>query len=154
MRVAFSLQHAFLRLFYKLFLTFWAGNRDLTLAPGNSDRLPTPGTIKVPMVFIFYSVQQPEIFSVFLVPLVGVSGKCPENCPTHAHVRKRHQNQLQKRAGKQHLQNAGNQTRKQNCRIQFIGAVAPLHKVPGGCRNFCAQRPQPIAKTVHKFLLT
>lgn len=144
---------AFLCFLDKLFFTFWAGDGDFSLPPGYTDGLTAAGAIKISVFPVLYFFQKPQIFSVFLIALIGIAGKCPEDRPPHTKIRKQHQRQLQKRAGKQDLQYAGNQTGKQNRCIQFICAVAPLHKLPDCGSYLKTKLAQPVSKPVHRIPL-
>ena len=72
---------------YKLFPALGAGDGDLTLATGDTHLLTAAGAVEVTMVFVFDFLQEHQVFPVFLIPLIGISGKGPKNSPAHQSVR-------------------------------------------------------------------
>ena len=72
---------------------FGAGDGDLALAPGDSDGLPAPRTVKIAVLTILESVYEHEKPTIFPITLVGVPGEGAEDGPDHAAVGQQDQNQ-------------------------------------------------------------
>lgn len=53
---------------------FWAGDGDLTLAPGDPDGLMAAGAAIIPMLPVLLLLQEHKIPAVFLITLIGVPG--------------------------------------------------------------------------------
>jgi len=137
----------------KFFFALGTGDGDFSFPSGDTNGLPAMGAVKMPVLPIFYSVQHPQIPAIFLIPAILIPGKRPENCPNHQHIRNHRQGKLYNCKGKQHSQNAANNTCPQDCHIQFIAAVATLHKVPHPCGQLFTKTAEPATDSVHNITL-
>ena len=117
-----------LSLFDELLPAFGAGDGDLALSPGNTDRLPASGTIKILMLPIPDPLYKTQVLAVFLIALVGIPGQGTANGPDHQSVRKGSQKQIDGSIVEERADQAGCQTDAQNCHIEPVCSVAPGHK--------------------------
>ena len=81
-------------LFNEFLFAFGAGDGDFSLSPGYSNRLAAPGTVKIPMLPVFDPLHKFQILPIFLIPLVGVPGKHPENRPNHQSIGQNRDNKI------------------------------------------------------------
>ena len=85
-RKSTSFEVPFLRLLHEFFPAAGAGDGDLALAPGDPDHLAAFGTVEIPVIPVLQPVKDLQKFPVFLVALVGVPGKDPENGQKHQYI--------------------------------------------------------------------
>lgn len=117
-------------LFNKFLTALGAFDRDFPLTSGYTHQLAALRAVILPVLAILNSLQKQQKLSVFLIPLIGISGKCSADCPNHQAVGESRQTQIQPPNRQNHGQQAGHDTCAQNKHIQFICAVATGHKMP------------------------
>lgn len=66
---------------YEFFSAFGAGDGDFAFSTGDTDLLAATGTIVVTVIPVLQPLEEHEKFFVFLVPLIGISGKTAEDHP-------------------------------------------------------------------------
>lgn len=95
---------------YEFFSALGAGNGDLSLSLGHTHALAALGAGKIPMLPILDLLHQKQKFPVFLIPLIGISGKAAEKGGEQADIRQHCHQQICPA-----LQEHGHQTENQPC---------------------------------------
>ena len=126
-----------------------AGDGNLALAPGDPHGLAALGAVEIPIVPVFKPVDQLQKFPVFLIALIGVSGKHPEHGPDHQRVAQQPEDQAYRLPPKQGGENAGHKARNQDCHIQTVGTVPAGHESAQGHSHSGPHPVQPAADSIH-----
>lgn len=134
---------------YKSLSTLWTGDGYFPLPSWDTDGLSAFGAVKVPVLPVFDTVNKHQIFAIFLIPLVGVSGQGAAYCPDHKSIGKGGQKHVDQRETNEHGNQTGDDTCSEDRHIQLVRAVAAHHKSASAGADSCAQAAQPISKTVH-----
>ena len=95
----------------EFFLALGAGDGDLSLSPGNTDGLPTLGTVKVAMLTVFQPLKELPKLPILLIAPVGIPGQAAKDGPKHQHIGQRPQNQLDHHTGDEGIHQHQHQTR-------------------------------------------
>ena len=127
---------------YELFLTFRAGNADLSFSSGDADLLMTSGAVKIAVFPVTDSLEKHQILPVFLIALVGVPGQATKDCPTHKRIGRKHQEKIHRGDADKHIDKANCKAYTQNDHVQFVSTVTPLHKMTNS-------RSHPAEKSSH-----
>lgn len=134
--------------FHEFFPAFGAGDCNLAFPPGNTDSLPTFGAVKITVVSVFDPVEGQKVSAVFLIALVMVSGKAPEQRPAQQSVgtqlKHQHQRRNKQRNQRQH------HTCGQNRTVEFIVTIPAAHKTPEPGGGAGARPPKPCGNVLHK----
>lgn len=134
---------------YELFFAAGAGNRDLSFVPGYPHRLVTAGAVEMPMLPILQPFQKTQIFSIFLVAFVDIPGQKPQGCQDYQHIGQADQGQLDQSKGENVVEEIQTKGYPQQRHIQFVTAVAALHKPSKAGAQFFSKPTQPVADPVH-----
>ena len=134
---------------YEFFPAFGAGDRDLTFSFGYPHLLAAPGTGEIAVLAVLDPVQQHQKFPVFLVALVGVSGKAPEHGPEHKAIGHHCQKKIHHRGGNKQRYHTHRNACQQNHGVELVGSVTPGHKSGQTHTKSPAQLPKPISKSIH-----
>ena len=118
---------------YKLLPAAGTGNGNLAFSPGNPDGLMALGTVEIPVLPVLQPVIYLQEFSVFLIPLIGVSGQAAADGPDHQAIAQRPENQIKGLHRDDHRQKACNKTRAQDRHIQPVRAITAGHEAAIGC---------------------
>ena len=128
-----------------------AGDGDFPLPTGDTDGLAALGAIEIAVVAVLQAVENQQKLPVFLVALVGIPGKRPEDGPNHQRIAQDQEEHPHTQVPEQRGENAGYQTCAQNDHIQPVGSIPPGHKAAKTCAHARACLMQPKGKFVHKY---
>ena len=137
----------------KFFPATGAGDGDLSLTPGNPDGLAALGAFKIPVIPVPDAVHEFQKSPVLLVPLVGIPGEAAENGPEHQNIGYTMENQIDQRVPDEQGQDDHHQGSAQNRAVEFVVAVAALHKAAEGQAELCAGLAEEIPESVHNITL-
>ena len=112
------------------FLATGTGDGNFSLAPGNTDGLPTLGAVKIPVLAIPDLVKEPKEFPVFLITGIGIPGEHPKQCPEHQAIGQQGQYQMGQRSPQKGRNQADNHRCTQKGQTQLISAISASHKTP------------------------
>ena len=133
----------------KFFLTLRTSNGNLSFSFRNTHRLSAFWAVIIPVGFVLKPVQKHQIPAVFLIPLIGITGKRAEDRQDHQRVSQQRQNQLQNGVSKKHGKQHDRAADPQQCRIQLIRTIATLHKAAKTRPDFLTCMPKPRCKAIH-----
>ena len=133
----------------KLLPTPGAGDGNFSLTPGHAHQLMAFGTVEVPVLPILQPPYNLQKLPIFLIPLVGVPGKPPENGPDHHAIAQHKEHQIHGRHPNPHGKQAGHQPDSQNQHIQFVRAVPSGHEAAQSCAHPGGELPEPVLNAIH-----
>ena len=117
-----------LSLLDELFSALGAGDGDLALATGDADGQAALGAGEIAVVPVFQLVEEPQEFSVLLIPGIGIPGEHPGQGPDHQTVVGKGQHQLHRCHGDEGAKQAHGKGGAEDGQTQLVGAVAAHHK--------------------------
>ena len=101
------------------------------------------------MIPIFQAAHKRQIFSVFLIALIGIARQAAEQCNTHKQITQSRHHQHQPGERHEHGQQAKNQARPQKQGIEFVRAISTGHKPCQTRFDLIAQPAQPATTIRH-----
>ena len=114
---------------HEFFPAFGTGDGDLTLTPGNTDRLAALGALEIAVLPVLHPVDDLAVLPIFLVTLVGILGKAPENRETQKTIGHQGQDHVDAAGADEHGQQTAYHAHTQQCHIQMVVAVTAGHKL-------------------------
>ena len=131
---------------------FGAADIELSLAAGNTHPLLAAGTAKIAVLPIPQAGKEIHKAAVFLPTLIDISGETAENIKAqrqqHQHVQDRGNDTcvegiFPQEQAQNHIDDAQNHCPHQKGHIEFVRAVAALHKAPKTAADFSEHNNHP-----------
>ena len=97
----------------------------------DADLLAAAGAVVVAVIPVLQPLEQQEEFPVFLIPLIGISGKAAKDHQNQTNIGKQCKQQAHDhKPAENSRQDTARHTGAKQRKIQFICAVPALHKLP------------------------